>query len=126
MFDGRDLGDAERSVDDWQAGIEARATQARELSARLGNLQATVRSADESVTVTVGSTGDLVALDLTEAIRGRPATDTAQLILATLRTARRHLAEAVTTATDETIGADSATGRAVIASYARRMGDPDD
>jgi hypothetical protein len=29
MFEGRDLDDAERLVDDWQAGIEARAAQAQ-------------------------------------------------------------------------------------------------
>ncbi len=34
MFDGRSPDDAERMIGDWQAGIEARAAQARELSSR--------------------------------------------------------------------------------------------
>ncbi|HEY0000584.1 MAG TPA: YbaB/EbfC family nucleoid-associated protein [Actinoplanes sp.] len=118
MFDGRDPADAERAIDDWQAGIEARAGQARELSARLAGLTVRARSPDDLVTVTVGPAGDLVGLELAEGIRGRPAAETAGEILATVRTARGRLITAVTEATDATIGAGSATGQAVIASYA--------
>src|SRR4051794_31166417 len=126
MFDGRDLADAGRTVDDWQAGIEARALQARALSTRLAGLTATARSEDELVGVTVGSTGGLIRLELAEGIRGRPADRTAHEIMATLRVARSRLTAAVTEVTAETVGADSATGRAVIASYAERMRGPDE
>jgi DNA-binding protein YbaB len=125
MFDGRDFDAAEQLVDDWQAGIEARAAQARELSARLAELSATARSDDELVTVTVGSSGDLAALELDERIRDRPAAETAREIMATLRVARATLTAAVTEVTAETLGADSATGQAVIASYTGRLGEPD-
>ncbi|GIE95761.1 YbaB/EbfC family nucleoid-associated protein [Paractinoplanes rishiriensis] len=125
MFDGRDFEAAERRVDDWQAGIEARAAQTRDLSARLTRLLATARSDDNLVEVTVGATGDLVALTLDERIRQRPAADTAREIMATLRQARAALVTAVAAATDETVGTDSATGRAIIASYTGRLGDPD-
>jgi hypothetical protein len=54
MFNGRDLDEATRLVDDWQAGIEARAAQARELAARLGTLTASARSDDGLISVTVG------------------------------------------------------------------------
>src|SRR4051812_48330780 len=101
MFDGRDFDAAERLVDDWEAGFEARATQARELSARLAQLRATARSTDELVTVTVGSTGDLVDLELDERIRQRPAAETARQILTTLNAARGTLVAAVTSVTDE-------------------------
>jgi DNA-binding protein YbaB len=125
MFDGRDLDAAEQLVDDWQAGIEARAAQARELSARLAALSATARSDDELVTVTVGPSGDLVALELDERIRDRPAAETAREIMAALRAARATLTAAVTEATADTMGADSATGQAIIASYTGRLGEPD-
>jgi DNA-binding protein YbaB len=125
MFDGRDLDAAEQLVDDWQAGIEARATQARELSARLAALSATARSDDELVTVTVGPSGDLVALELDERIRDRPSAETAREIMAALRAARATLTAAVTEATTDTMGADSATGQAIIASYTGRLGEPD-
>jgi hypothetical protein len=126
MFDGRGFDDAERMIDDWQAGFEARASQARELSARLATLSATARSPDDLVTVTVGSAGDLVGLELAEGIRQRPAAETAAQILATLRAARVTLTSLVTEVTSETVGADSATGQAVIASYARRTGAGDE
>jgi hypothetical protein len=126
MFDGRDLDEAERLVDDWQAGIEARAAQARVLAARLGALTATARSEDGLVSVTVGSSGGITDLVLKEGIRDRPAAETARAILATLRAAQSSLTAAVTAATAETVGADSETGRAVIASYVARQGARDD
>ena len=122
MLDGRDFETAERMIDDWQAGIEARAARARELSARLSRLSARARSDDRLVTVTVGASGDLVGLELDERTRQRPAAETARAILKTLRAAQARLAEAVAAATAETVGADSATGRAVIASYTGRLG----
>jgi DNA-binding protein YbaB len=126
MFDGRDLDEAERLVDDWQAGFEERAAQARALSARLGSLTATARSADELVTVTVGASGAVADLELEEGIRDRPAAETARAILATLRAAQASLTKAATEATAETVGADSETGKAVIASYVARQGSADD
>jgi hypothetical protein len=126
MFDGRDLDEAERLVDDWQAGIEERAAQARVLAARLGSLTATARSEDELVAVTVGASGAIAKLDLEEGIRDRPAAETARAILATLRAAQASLTKAATEATAETVGADSETGKAVIASYVARQGSADD
>jgi hypothetical protein len=122
MFDGRGFEAAERMVDDWQAGIEERAARAKELSARLSRLSARARSDDRLVTVTVGSSGDLVGLELDERTRQRPAAETARTILKTLRAAQAGLTAAVADATAETVGADSATGRAVIASYTGRLG----
>jgi DNA-binding protein YbaB len=126
MFDGRDLDEAERMVDDWQAGFEERAVQARALSARLGSLTATAESEDELVKVTVGASGTMSDLALEEGIRDRPAAETARAILATLRAAQASLTKAATQATAETVGADSETGKAVIASYVARQGSADD
>jgi DNA-binding protein YbaB len=120
MFDGQDLDAAERLVDDWQAGIEARAAQTRDLAARLGALTATALSEDGLVSVTVGASGAITDLSLKEGIRERPATDTAREILETLRAAQASLTEAATAVTAETVGADSETGKAIIASYAAR------
>jgi hypothetical protein len=126
MFDSRHLDDAERMVDDWQTGVESRAEQARALSRRLSGLTASAESDDGLVKLAVGSTGAMVRLELAEGIRGRPAAETAQTIMTTLRTARRNLTTAVGEVTRETVGAESATGRAVIASYAERMCEADD
>ena len=126
MFDGRKIDEAERMIDEWQAGFEERAAQARELSARLGALTATARSADGLVAVTVGASGAIADLALKEGIRDQPAAETAEAILATLRVAQARLTSAATDVTAETVGADSETGRAVIASYVARQGHADE
>ncbi|RZU52265.1 YbaB/EbfC DNA-binding family protein [Krasilnikovia cinnamomea] len=120
MFDPSDLDAAERWVDDWQAGFEQRAAQARELARRLADLTAQARSDDGLVEVTVGANGMLTGLDLHEDIRRQSAARTAQQILATLATAQQAMTRLATEATAETLGADSETGRAVIASFTGR------
>jgi hypothetical protein len=74
----------------------------------------------------VGATGAVSALDLDEGIRRQPAEETARAILATLRAAQAALTAAATEVTTETVGADSATGQAVIAAYAARQSPADD
>jgi hypothetical protein len=126
MFNGRDPDEAARLVDEWQAGIEARAAQARELASRLGALTASARSDDGLVSVTVGPSGGITGLELTDGIRDRPAAETARAILATVRAAQASLTTAATAVAAETVGADSETGKAVIASYASRERPADD
>jgi hypothetical protein len=127
MFGDGNLDEATRLVDEWQAGIEARAAQARELASRLGALTGSARSDDGLVSVTVGATGAITGLELREGIRDRPAADTARAVLATVRAAQASLTAAATAVTAETVGADSETGKAVIASYVARQaaGSPD-
>jgi len=121
MFEGPDLDAAERRIDDWQAGFEQRAAQARELATRLARLTASARSDDGLVTVTVGGNGMLTGLELDEKVRRQPAAQTARQILATLAAAQAELRTQATTVTAETVGTDSETGKAVIASLARRQ-----
>jgi len=120
MFEGPDLDEAERRIDDWQAAIEQRATQARELAARIASLSGSARSGDGLVEIAVDSSGGVTDLRLDEQIRRQPAADTAAQILATLAAAQDDLLTQATTVTEETVGADSETGRAVLASLARR------
>jgi DNA-binding protein YbaB len=121
MFEGPDLEAAERRIDDWQAGFEQRAAQARELAGRLAGLTASASSKDGLVTVTVGAGGALTGLELEEGVRRQPAAETARQILATLAAAQDDLTAQATAATAETVGADSETGQAVIASLTRRQ-----
>jgi hypothetical protein len=121
MLDGTDPDAAERLVDDWQAGFEQRAAQARDLAGRLARLRASAHSDDGFVTVTVGPDGAMTGLELDEEVRRRPAAETARQILATLAAARADLTTQAGTVTRETVGADSETGKAVLASLARRL-----
>ncbi|GAA2641441.1 YbaB/EbfC family nucleoid-associated protein [Paractinoplanes durhamensis] len=124
MFDDREFDSRDRD-DPWPAGFEERATRERELSARLAQVRATADSDDNLVAVTVGSSGDLIDLELDERIRDRPAAETAREILKTLRAARVTLVAAITSVTEESVGADSPTGQAIIAAYSGRLGDLD-
>lgn len=121
MFDGfagRDPDETERLIDEWRGTIEDRTARARALEARLAQLSETARSPDGLVTVTVGAALDLTRLDLGEGIRQRAASVTAREIMATMRAARGALVAAVTVATAETVGVESAAGQAIISAYA--------
>ena len=120
MFDGRNLDEAERLVDQWITGIEARAQAARELSERLAVVSATAGSEDGLISVTVDASGGVTRLHLDERIRSRPAEATARAIMTTIRAAQAALAVAAGEATAATLGADSATGKAIIESYQAR------
>ena len=118
MFDSGDLDETERLVRDWEAGLEDRAAAARELSQRLSLLSGSARSPDGSVAVTVGPSGVVRALTLDEAVRRQPAAQIARSILATLGAAQAALVAQARIAADETVGAGSELGRAVLSSYA--------
>lgn len=119
LFGGRDPDAAENAVDAWQEGFEERARSARELAGRMATLSVTARSSDRLVEVTVGRSGELTGLRLDEKTRQHSAAATAQAILATVAGARAALADKVTAIVDETVGADTAAGRAILDSYRR-------
>ena|SRR5919107_1301820 len=125
MFDSGNIDETERLVRDWQAGLEGRAAAARELSQRLSLLSGAARSPDGSVAVTVGPSGVVRALTLDEAVRRRPAVETARAILATLGAAQAALVAQAHIAADDTVGAGSELGRAVLSSYAGGHADVD-
>jgi len=120
-----DLDAAQQRVDDWQSVIEQRAVQARVLSRRLAQVQATARSRDGLIEVTVASSGVVTGLRLDERVREQPAAGIAEQILVVMRAAHAQLAERVTRATAETVGVDSATGRAIVDSLTARLAVPD-
>ena len=126
MFGG-DAGPeaAERRVDDWRTGFEQQAARARDLGQRLRVLATTAACEDGSVEVTVTSSGALADLRLDEAIRTRPAAETAATILAVTRTALNRLTEQVADAAEEVLGPDSPVGRALVDSYRQRLSVPD-
>ena len=117
MFDGNDWDEADRTIDDWQAGFERRAAQARELAARMDGMSASARSQDRLVEVTVGRSGEVTDLWLDEEIRQQPATRTAREILAAVAAARVALSGKVQEAVAGTIGVESPAGQAVLTGY---------
>lgn len=120
------LDAAQRRIDDWESSLATRATRTRELSARLGTLRATARSEDRLVAATVDSSGALVDLRLDERVRAQPAARTAQQVLATTRAACAELLRQTTEATRELLEPDDPAANAVIDSYRRRLGLPEE
>lgn len=117
MFDKINADDAEKTINDWQAGFEGRAAAARELAARMESITGSARSRDGLVEVTVGRSGELADLWLHEEIRHRSAARTAQEIRETASAARAVLARRVQEAVADTIGLQSETGKAVLKGY---------
>lgn len=116
-----DLDAAERWVDDWHAGIADRAARAASLAQRLAQLSATARSRDGLVEVTVGPTGGLLGLRLDDKVCQHSATWIAEQILVTVRRAQDELLQQVSDAPTQTVGANSATGNAIIASLRKHL-----
>ena len=111
-----DIADnAERWVEDWSAAATARAAKAQALADQAAQVSVSAANPDGSVEVTVTASGAMTDLRLSEAIRKRPADEVAADILATMRRAQAKLAARMAEIAAETVGSDSATGRAVVA-----------
>jgi hypothetical protein len=121
-------GEAEEWLADWTASISARAEAARELSDRVAVLSASASGADGAVTVTVSGSGVVTDLRLTDRVQRWSPTEIAEEILTVMRRAQGLLAGKVADAARQTVGTDTETGRAVIASFERRFPEqpPDD
>jgi hypothetical protein len=115
-------GDAARWVDDWRSGFAERAGRVRELSRRLACLTGTADSVDGWVEVVVDASGALTGLRLDERVRQWSAGRLACEILSVAGAARAELRAGVVRAVAETVGVDSATGRAVVAAFGESRG----
>jgi DNA-binding protein YbaB len=118
--------DADAWVDSWAASVSARAQAAQELSERVSMLSVSASSRDGAVEVTVAGSGVMTDLKLDERVRSRTAAEIAAEVLAVMRRAQGSLAVRVAEIADETVGADSETGRAVVDGFARRFPAPAD
>ncbi|MBM7773877.1 DNA-binding protein YbaB [Actinokineospora baliensis] len=97
----------------WKGRIDKLAADTQAMGARLREVQATAADPGGLAEVTVDSTGSLVGLRLTDRIHKTPPDAVAQAILATLRAARGQVAEQSREVIAETMGPDSAAGRAI-------------
>ncbi|MFI5936279.1 YbaB/EbfC family nucleoid-associated protein [Actinoplanes sp. NPDC051494] len=108
-------------IDQWERGFIERAAQAKALAARTAELSATVRAPGGLVEVTVGADGQITRLRLDEEIRRQSASTTEQQIMAAIRAAQLDLIRQYGEVIAETVGAESETGRAVLAGLAERL-----
>lgn len=116
---GRDLDDAGEKV-------RTRSEAAAALADRVAALAASAAGRDGAIRVTVNSSGAVTALELEDRARERPAADLATDILGTIRRAQAGLVEQAREAVEETVGADSDTGQAVLDGFVQRFPAPPD
>ncbi|SFF31237.1 YbaB/EbfC DNA-binding family protein [Actinoplanes philippinensis] len=119
--------DPEDLLADWQWRVQQRTEATLELSRRMERVDATARSADRDVTVTVDHSGGMTALALTEEALRRPPGELADLILATTRQAQSRLAENMSDLVQNLYGWDSPTTAFIADAYTKQFSTrPDD
>ncbi|GGQ59226.1 YbaB/EbfC family nucleoid-associated protein [Couchioplanes azureus] len=120
----RDIDAAEQWLESWAAGVDENARRAVELSRRVSALTAEARSHDGLVTVTVGSSGQLEHLHIDDRARQLTGAALSAEIMTLIGRAQARLSARVAEQVAQTVGADTATGRAVIHAYAARFPQP--
>jgi len=118
---GRDVDHAEEWVRSWSSQVSGRAEAAAALADRVAGLTASATGADGAVTVTVTSSGNVAGLALTDGVQKLGGAELAGQIMTVMRRAQAGLSDRVAEAVDETVGADTETGRAVLESFAQRF-----
>jgi YbaB/EbfC DNA-binding family len=116
-----DIDAADGWLDHWAASVRAQAERAATLSRRVAALTGRASSDDDSIKVTVGSSGQLESLDLDDRATDLRGDELSRRIVAVMRKAQVNLAAQVATEVEATVGADTETGRAVIHSFSTRF-----
>jgi hypothetical protein len=115
---------AEEWLDSWAAQAGERAEAAARLTRQVAAVTATAHNHDRTITVTVGSTGQIEALDLEDRALHVTGRELSRDILAVTRDAQAKLTRLVAAEVERTVGADTETGRAVVDAFDRRFPAP--
>ena len=91
------------------------------LADRMATLTSSADGDEGAIRVTVASSGNLTGLELDERVQAYSGANLAAAILQVMRRAQAGLVDRIAAAVEETVGADSETGRAVLDSFAQRF-----
>jgi hypothetical protein len=91
------------------------------LADRMATLSSSADGDEGAIRVTVASSGNLTGLELDDRVQAYHGADLAAAILRVMRRAQAGLVDRVAAAVDETVGAGSETGRAVLDSFLQRF-----
>ncbi|WP_335987773.1 YbaB/EbfC family nucleoid-associated protein [Glycomyces sp. MUSA5-2] len=116
-----DPEDAMRRVEDWKARADAAAANALAASERLQALTATASDDNGTVTITVDADGMMTRIELSHRVQKQSAHFTEDAVMEVYRKAQAKLAEAAKEVVADSVGSGSATGRALMAGYERRL-----
>ncbi|CAM3657575.1 YbaB/EbfC family nucleoid-associated protein [Kibdelosporangium persicum] len=105
----------------WKNRIDKLAADTQAMSTQLQGLRITAKDSGGLAEVTIDSTGALVDLKLTDRIQRTSPETVAQTIMATLGDARSQLADRSQEIIADTVGTESAAGRAIADSVGRQL-----
>lgn len=105
----------------WKSRIDKLAADTQAMSTRLQGVRITAKDVGGLAEVTIDSTGSMVDLRLTERIQRADPAVVARTIMATLGDARSQLADRSQEIIADTVGTDTAAGRAISASVDRQL-----
>ena len=118
---GRNLNDAGEWVRSLRSRVPVDAEGAAALADRVAVLTSSATGEDGAIGVTVAGSGNVTALVLQDGVQRLSGTELSTGILRVMRRAQAGLSERVAEAVDETVGADTEIGRAVLDSFAQRF-----
>jgi DNA-binding protein YbaB len=104
---------ARERVAEWKGRIDQLTANTAEMRERLLDVRETATDTNRIVEVTVDSTGELVDLRLTDRIQRVAPDVVARTILTTVAAAKAKVAARTADIVGETMGSDSAAGRAI-------------
>lgn len=112
-----DVEGARERLEAWKARAEQRAAETQAASEGLQRLRVSATDDNGIADVTIDSGGALVDIRLSSRIQRQAPEYTQTAVLGAYRNARRKLAEAAAEVVGGTVGAESATGRALLAGF---------
>ncbi len=112
---------ARERLEAWKGRIDKLAADTKAMSDRFQQLQVTRKDRDGMVEVTVDSSGSLVGLRLTREIERSSPDVIAGTIMSTIREAKAELAGRTREIVAETVGTESAAGRAIADRVGRQL-----
>jgi DNA-binding protein YbaB len=115
----------EQEIHRWAADVSAKAERYQAMQAQVAEVSVTESSRDDVVTVTVGSSGAVTDLRISD--RGRELSGAAlsELVLTTMRRAQSKITEKVADVMQRTVGDDPAAVASVVRSYQQRFPEPE-
>jgi DNA-binding protein YbaB len=118
--------DARERLAAWKGRIDKLASDTKAMSDRFQALQVTKKDTNGMAEVTVDSTGSLIGLKLTREIERASPDVVAATIMSMIRDAKTELAERTQEIVAETIGTESAAGRAIAERVGQHLRGPKD
>jgi DNA-binding protein YbaB len=108
-------------LDDWKTRAAKQAAETQEMAEKLSKLSVSATNSAETVTVTLDSNGIVTGLSLDERVKSDSAEKIAEEILATMAKARNAIGKGASLIVKDSIGLESATGKAIMAGFRRRL-----